>query len=210
MKAKYSLLAVINFLLGACAICIYLPYTSDAFNIKGMSWLGFAKKLLKDNYYNVSIYLGIIILGWIIAVTLLTLFSRPNFAKLMFKLSAISSLIIPLVYVMALKYDFALEFWIKYIAPYVKMICYIFLSASVGSLLLAIVLNFTQRRRANLHLITQALAMLALFVLMLIVFGWCGWNIGATVKLFGVLMALMAVYLPLSIIILIICAKNRL
>jgi len=210
-KKKYRLLAILNFIFGACAIALYLPYTFEAFNIKGMGWLNFAPDLFKSNYFDVLIYFGIFLLVWFIVTNALSLLSYVNMPKLAFKISIISALILPLIYVMALKFDFMLEFWIKSIAPNIKMISYIFACIAVGSFILGLVLNFTKENRANLHHILQALVMSILLILLIAVNGWCGWSIGlsALLKLFGVLMGLFATYLPISSIVLFVCAKKR-
>lgn len=209
-KNKYPILAAINLLLGIGAICLYLPYTIEIFNIKWLSWLDFAADIFKDSYYNILIYFGIFLLGWIIATNLVSIFSHANLPKVLFKLSIVSALILPLIYVMALKYEFVLEFWIKNIAPNLKTICYIFLCVACGLFISAIVCNFTNNNKANIHHLTQALVMCTVLILVLAINGWCGWNINSTIKLFGVLMGVYAIYLPISTIILLICAKNRL
>lgn len=207
-KKGYQTLAILNLLLGACAICLYVPYTIQAFNIKGLEWLNFAKDLLKNNYYNVLLYFGIFLLTWFIGLNLFSILSHFNVAKLAFKISVISALILPLIYVLALKYDEFLELWIKYIAPNIKVISYMFLCISIGSFALGLLFNFTKENRANIHHIVQALAMCVLLSLLIAINGWCGWSVNI-VKLFGILMSLLAIYLPFSTLLLTICAKMR-
>jgi len=210
MNSKnYQALAFLNFIFGMISICLYLPYTIQAFNIKGFKWLDFAKDLLKSNYHNMLIYFGAFLLIWFIALTLISIINNVNLAKLSFKVSTILALLIPLVYVLALKNDWALEFWIKNIAPNVKMICYIALCVSVGLWGLGLIFNFTKENKANLHHILQALIMNVLLILLILIQGWCGWSVGNPLKIFGVLMGLFAIYLPISSFVLLICAKKR-
>ena len=129
--------------------------------------------------------------------------------KLLFKISIISALMLPLIFVLASKFDWALKFWIKTIAPDIKMISYILICVSVGSFVLGLIFNFTKDSKANLHHILQALVMCALMVLLVAINGWCGWNVKNILKLFGVLMGLLAIYMPISSIIMLICAKKR-
>lgn len=208
-KRGYLILSMLNFIFGVCAIFIYLPYTLEAFNIKGFGWIDYAKDVLNSDYYNALIYFGIFLLTWFIVLTFISLLSHINLPKLSFKLSTIIALILPLVFTLAIKNDKALEFWIKNIAPDVKMVSYIFLCVSWGTFGLGLVLNFIKDNRANLHIILQALTMCVLLTLVVAVNGWCGWSINLS-KMFGILMALFAVYLPISSIVLIICTKKRL
>ena len=205
---KYNSLAFFNLIFGVCAICLYLPYTLSAFNIKGFGWLDFAKNILKSKYFDVMVYFGIFLLIWIIALTVISLPCRINLSKLLFKLSTIVALALPLIYVLSIKYDFALEFWIKNIASNIKMISYVLLCVSGGCFILGIMFNFTRDGKANLHQILQALAMCVLLAVLIAVNGWCGWKVNV-IKLFGVLMGVFAIYLPISSIVLMLCAKNR-
>lgn len=207
-KKRYRLLALLNLILGVCAICLYVPFTIQAFDIKGFGWLGFAEDLLKNNYYDVLIYFGIFLLIWFIVLNLFSILSHVNVAKLTFKISVISALILPLIYVLALKYDKVLDFWIKYIAPNIKIISYIVLCVAIGSVVLGLLFNFTKENRANIHLIMQALIMCILLSLLIAINGWCGWSVNI-IKLFGILMSLFAIYLPFSALLLTICAKMR-
>lgn len=207
-KKKYQIFAILNLILGACAICLYVPYTIQVFNIKGFNWLNFAKDLLKTNYYDVLLYFGIFLLMWFIILNLFSILSNFNVAKLAFKMAVISALILPLIYVLGLKYDEVLELWIKYIAPNIKMISYLFLCISIGSFALGLLFNFTKENRANIHHIVQALVMCILLSLLIAINGWCGWSVN-TIKLFGILMSLFALYLPFATLLLTICAKMR-
>jgi len=208
-KKNYQVLAFLNFVFGIIAICLYLPYTIQSFNIKGFQWLNFAKDMLKENYSNALIYFGIFLLMWFIVLTLLSIISNVNLPKILFKLSTILSLVLPLIYVFSIKYDFALKFWIKNIAPNLKIICYAFLCVSVGFSVLGLIFNLMRQNKANFHNILQAVIMNVLLALLLAVQGWCGWDIENSVKLFGILMGLFAIYLPISSIILLICAKKQ-
>lgn len=209
MSKKYTLLLFFNFVLGFCAIILYLPYSLSAFNLKGFDWLNVAPDLLKSNYFNTLIYFGIFLLVWFICINAFSLLTHPNLPKTLFKLTSIISLILPLVYVLALKYNWALEFWIKNISKNVKMISYISLCVSWGTWLLALVFNFTKRHKANINHILQALIMCALLTLIVAVNGWCGWSISNPLKIYGVLMGLFAVYLPISAIIMFIGRHSR-
>lgn len=207
-KKKYLLLASLNFVLGICAICLYLPYTINALNIKGFGWLDFAKDILKNNYFNILVYFGMFLLVWFILLNIISLASRPNKPKTLFKISTIVALILPLIYVLALKNNAVLEFWINHVAENIKMICYVVLSVSWGLFALALIFNFTKRRKATFYHILQALAMCTLLTLFVAWNGWCGWSVDY-IKMFGFLMGILAIYLPISTIILSICAKNN-
>ena len=209
MNKRYSQLAVFNLLLGLCAICLYLPYTLEAFDMPGFDWFKFVPDMLKDNYGKVLIYFGIFLLLWIIGLSVLSLLNKPNLPKLLFKISAISALILPLIYVCAFEFEWAREFWVKNISSDIKMISFVVMGVSCGSFVLGLVYNFTRKNRANLHLIVQALVMCALLVLLVAVNNWCGWDIKNVLKLYGVLVGILAIYLPISSIILFMCRKNR-
>ena len=207
-KNNYYALSFLNLVFGILAIFLYLPYTLQAFDINVNGWLNFAMDIFKSNYIDILIYFGIFLLLWVIVLTIISIIIRINLPKLLFKLSAIVALILPLMYVLALKFDAVLDIWIKSIAPNVKIISYILISVSCGLFVLGLILNFTREKRANLHLIVQALEMCALLILIVAINGWCGWKVDY-VKGFGVLMGLFAIYLPLSTIIISICAKKR-
>ena len=210
MKNRYSTLSIFNFIFGICAIVLYLPYTISAFNLKGFSWLtDIAPDLLKDKYFDALIYFGIFILGWFIVINVLSLLSRPNLPKLLFKVSAISALLLPLITVLCFKFDWAMEFYVKNIAKNIKTISLAMMAISCGAAVLGLCSNFTRRNRANMHHILQAIVMCALLVLMVAVYGWCGWKVSEPSKVFGILMGLFAIYLPLSSIILFMLRKKR-
>ncbi len=210
MKKKYSTLAFFNLLWGVCAILLYLPYTLDAFEIKGFKWLReFAPEMLKENYFKVLIYFGVFLLAWIIILSVLSLATRPNLPKLLFKISAISALILPLINVLAMENEKVLEFWIKNIAEDVKMISYVFLAISLGSAFLGLMFNLSRDRKANLHLVLQAIVMCTLLALFVALNGWCGWEIKEVIKMNGILMGLFAIYLPISSIVLMLCKNKR-
>ena len=207
MNKKYLTLSLINFLLGICAICLYLPYTLDAFNVQS-EWLNFAPDILKHNYADSLIYFGIFLLLWIILLNIVSILSHANKAKILFKLSSVIALILPLIYVLALKYDWALEFWANNIAKNIKMISSVLLCISFGSLIFGLVLNFTNKNHANLYHIIQAVFMCLTLALVVAVNGWCGWDVGVD-KMFGLLMGTFAVYLPTSAVILFIIRNKR-
>lgn len=207
MSKKYLTLSLINFLLGVGAICLYLPYTLEAFNIQS-EWLNFAPDILKQNYYNALIYFGIILLVWIIALNVISILSHANKPKIIFKLTSVIALILPLFYVLALKYNWALEFWINNIGKNIKTISSVLLCISFGSLALGIVLNFTNQNHAGIYHILQAAFMCLTLALLISVNGWCGWDVGVD-KMFGLLMGMFAIYLPASAIILFITRKKR-
>ncbi|MBQ8522527.1 MAG: hypothetical protein IJ458_02545 [Clostridia bacterium] len=209
MKKKYLQLATLNLILGICAICLYLPYTLEAFDMPGFEWFSFVSKVLKHNYYNVLVYFGVFLLLWIIVLTILSLLSRPNVAKFTFKICTIISLVIPLIYVLALKNDKALEFWIKTLAPNIKMISLVLMCVSWGSFVLALIFNYTRKNHANLHHIVQALVACVLLTLIVLVNGWCGWSFNDITKIEGVLIGLFAIYLPISSVILFVCRNKR-
>lgn len=210
MKNRYSTLSIFNFLFGICAIVLYLPYTISAFGWEGFDWLTkIAPELLSDKYFDVLIYFGIFILVWFIVTNVISLIYRPNLPKLLFKLSAVVALLLPMVYVLCMKYDWAIEFYIKNIAKNIKSISLILMGVSCGSAILGLCFNFSRRNRANFHYILQAIVMCALLVLLVAINGWCGWKVGDIVKLSGILMGLFAVYLPVSSVILFMLRKKR-
>ncbi|MBQ7798403.1 MAG: hypothetical protein IJ371_04700 [Clostridia bacterium] len=211
MKKGYTQLAIWNILLGICAICLYLPYTLDAFDMAGFDWFKFVPDMLKDNYSNVLINFGIFLLLWFIILNAISILYRPNLPKILFKVVVISALILPLIYVLALKQDWAFEFWVKNISSNIKNICYILLGVSCGSWILALIFNFTRNNRANLHHIIQGLTMSILLILFVAVHGWCGWELSLEMlnKLYGLLVGLFAIYLPLSSVLLWVCRSKR-
>lgn len=209
MKKKYIQLSIVNLILTVIAICLYLPYTLEAFNMAGFEWFDFVSKMLKDNYFEVLVGFGIFLLLWLMILNIFSIFSNANLPKVMFKLSAIMALILPLIYVLALKNDWALKFWIKNINSNIKMIAYTFIIVSWGSFILGLIYNFTKRNRANLHHILQALFMCGLLTLLIICNGWCGWDIDLTSKIYGIMVGWLAIYLPISSIVLIACSKKR-
>lgn len=209
MNKSYKLLAIFNLLLGVGAICLYLPYTLEAFNMPGFQWFKFVPDMLKDNYYDVLIYFGIGLLLWFIVLNAVSLLSRPNLPKVLFKVSTIVALLLPLLYILALNNDTFIKFWIENIAKNVKIISYIALCVSCGTFVLALIYNFKRNNRANLHHILQALFMCALLVLMILYNGWCGWNIELNYKIYGILIGWLAIYLPISCITLFVCRNKR-
>lgn len=209
MKKKYSMLAGLNLMLGIIAICLYLPYTLEAFNMAGFEWFKFVPKMLKNNYGDVLIYFGIFLLLWIIVLNLISILSHCNLPKILLKISAITALLIPLIYVLAFKNDSALKFWINNIGANIKTISFVFLAISWGCCALGLLLNFTRDNHANMHHILQALFMCVLFTLLVATQGWCGWQISKVYKLYGLLIGWMAIYLPISSIILLLCRNKR-
>ena len=211
-KKRYKLMAGINLLFGVCAIFLYMPYMLQAFNINVSKWIKAGFDLLGNDYWDIMMYLGIVLLLWIIGLTILSLFSHPNIPKIIFKISVISALALPLIYVLALKYDWALKFWIENLSKNIKMISYILLIVSGGSFVLGLIFNFTKNHTANPHHVIQALVMCVLILLFIVVHGWCGWDVSASLvtKCYGVMMGLFAIYLPISTIILMVCSKKRL
>lgn len=209
MHKQYKTLAGFNLLLGLGAIFLYLPYMLQAFDINTTKWIKLGVDLFEKNYFDVMIYFGIFLLGWIIAITVLSILSHPNKPKLVLKISTIAALALPLMYVLALRYDWALEFWFKNMAENIKTISYVLLIVSCGGFVLGLIFNFTKKNKANLHLIIQALVMCVLMVLLVAINGWCGWDISRVDKLYGSLMGLFAIYFPVSTIILMLCSNKR-
>ncbi len=209
MKKGYTKLATVNMLLGLVAVCLYLPYTLDAFNMPGFDWFKFVPKLLKDSYFDVLVYFGVFLIVWFIALNLISILSHINLPKLLFKVSIISALILPLIYVLAFKNETALEFWLKNIAKNAKMISYVLLGISIGSFVLGVIYNITRKNRANLHHITEAFTMCLLLLLMALCFGWCGWDFDVSYKIYGIMVGLFAIYLPISSVILYMCRNKR-
>ena len=155
---------------------------------------------------------GIVLLVWIVGLTIVSLLSKPNVPKLILKVAVIAALALPLMDVLGLKYDWALEFWSENIIKNIKKISYILIIVACGSSVLGILFNFSKKHKSNLHHITQALVMSALLVLFVAVRGWCGWKIDLDImtKLYGVLMGLLAIYLPISAPIIIVSSRRRL
>ena len=175
----------------------------------GFEWFKFVPNTLKGNYYNVLIYFGIALLLWFIILNLITILSRVNFPKFLCKITVILSLILPLMYILALKNTQILKFWIKTIVPNIKMIAYVVLCVSWGNFALALIYNFTHDNRTNLYHLVETLVMCTLLTLMIACYGWCGWTINSTVKIYGILIGLFAMYLPISAIILFVCRNKR-
>lgn len=209
MRKKYTILSFFNFIFGFCAIILYLPYSLRAFNLKGFDWLDVAPDLLKNNYFDTLIYFGIFLLVWFICINKFSLFKHANLPKTLFKLTSIISLILPLIYVLALKYDVVLEFWIKNISKNVKMISYITLCVSWGTWAIALMFNFTKRNKANCHHILQSSVMCILLTLLITANGWCGWSISNPLKIYGLLMGIFAIYLPISAIMMFVGRHGR-
>lgn len=209
MKKKYLSLAIFNILLGLVAICLYLPYTLEAFNMAGFEWFKFVPNTLKGNYYDVLIYFGLFLLLFFIISNFITLLSKVNIPKFLCKITVVIALALPFMYILALKNDTILKLWLKTIVPNIKMITYIVICVSCGNFVLALIYNFTHKNRANLHHLLEALVMCALLILMAICYNWCGWEIKSTIKIYGVLIGLLAMYLPISSLVLCICSRNR-
>ena len=211
-KKGYKTMAGINFLLGLCAIFLYLPYMLQAFDIDASKWIEIGSDLFKKNYGDVLITFGIVLLVWIIGLTALSLLSKPNVPKFILKVAVIVALALPLMYVLALKYEWAVEFWVKNIAKDVKTISYMLIIVACGSSVLGTLFNFSKKHKANLHHIVQAFVMSALLILFVAVYGFCGWKIDfeLIIKLNGVLIGLLAIYLPISAPIILISSRRRL
>lgn len=209
MKKSYTQLAIIQALFGIVAILLYLPYTLEAFNMPGFEWFKFVPKILKDNYFDILIYFGIFLILWFIILNIGSILTHANLPKLILKFSVVSALIIPLFYVLALKYDWALKFWIDNISQNIKEISYVFIGLSSGSFVLGLIYNLKRIHHANLHHIMQALTMCVLFILLVLINGWCGKAYGFDSKIFGILIGLFAIYLPISTIILFMCRNKR-
>ncbi len=207
-RKNYRILSFFNLLLGVCAICLFLPTTFKLFEIKGFDWLDFAPDLFKKNHLDVEFYFGLFLIVWFIALNAISLLSRPNWSKTLFKVSIIVALILPLINILAVRYEFALKFWIKNIAPEIKTISMVLLCVSAGLFGLGLILNFARHNKANLHIVLQSLVMCVFLGLFIAVEGWCGWKVDL-LKMMGALYAVFAIYLPISSIILLICAKNR-
>ncbi len=207
-KSRYGLRALVNLLLGVGAIFFYTPYVLNAFNIKTEAWSKMLVKLLGDNYFNIMIWFGLVLMGYIVIFNIATILSKANGAKLSFKLTSVVSLLLPIVYVGALKYNAILELWIKAFAPNVKTIGLGFLVASFGLLFLGIFTSVKKHIKVNFYYLLQAIFMCALLTLLVSVNNWCGWDVNPT-KAFGMLMSIMSVYLMASSIILFIFAKNN-
>ncbi|MFQ6724187.1 MAG: hypothetical protein ACLRFE_02510 [Clostridia bacterium] len=199
MKKQYITLAVFNFVLSIVVICLYLPYTFEAFNMSGFD---FMENILKDKYYDTLILFGIFLLSFIIVYNLSTMWFKSNLPKTIFKLTSVVALTLPLMYVLALRFDFMFKFWLKVIMPNIKMISYIIMLMAIGSFILGVIYNTTKRNNASLHIVVQTLFMCLLLILMIVVNNWCGFNVQNVVKLYGLLVGLFAIYLPLQGIIL--------
>lgn len=208
MKKKYLMYAGVNLLLGLCSIILYLPYTFKAFNIFGFDWLNLAPDLFKNNYHNVLIGFGVFILIWLILINVISLINFPNIPKTLFKSSVIVALILPFIYVLALRSELVLKLWFKYFDKNIKTISCALIFISCGLALLGLLYNFTRRKHANLHHILQSITMCGLLVLLAVANGWC-WQVVAVDKAFGLLMGVLAVYFPISSLILYLFRKIR-
>ena len=206
-KSGYSLMALVNFVLGVCAACLYLPYTLSAFNVKG-DWYNFAQDMLKDKYTDVFLYFTIVLLAWILIATIISFNSKPSMSKILFKVATISAVLLPLIYAMIFKYEPVAEFWTKNILKNIKTISNVLLCVSLGSFGLALIFNFSRSNKANFHHMLQSLAVCAVLVLTVATNGWCGWKIDNFVKLFGILMAIMPIYLIVSTFVISSCKKR--
>ena len=102
---------------------------------------------------------------------------------------------------MALKSDLILKIWLKLFANDIKTVSCTLIFVSCGLTVLGLLYNFTRRKRANLHHILQAITMCLLLILLVMANGWC-WQIISMEKAFGLLMGLLAVYFPVSSLIL--------
>ena len=211
-KQGYKTMAGLNFLLGVCAILLYTPYMLQAFDINASNWVKLGMDIFNENYFNVLVYFGMLLLVWILGVTIFSILARPNITKFMFKIAVIASLVLPLIYVLALKFDWAYDFWMKNLAEDIKTISYVFLIVACGSFFTGLLFNFSQKKKANFHHISQALVMCVLLVLFLAVNGWCGWELEVEflTKVYGVLMGWFAIYLPISTFIIMASSKKRL
>ena len=208
MKKKYLMYSASNLIIGLCAIILYLPYTFRAFNISGFDWLDIAPDLFKSNYYNVLIGFGIFAIVWLILINTISLINYPNLPKTLFKLSVVVALSLPLMYVLAIRFDWALKFWLKNISKNIKTISYATMFISCGLAILGILYNITRRKHANFHHLLQAITMCAMLVLLVLLNGWC-WHIGNIDKIFGLLMGVFAVYFPISSLVLYLFRKIR-
>ena len=207
-KKRCMLIALINLILGGISALVYLPHFFESFNIRVDGWSNAASKLLSNNQHDVLILLGIILLSYIIITNLITILFSRSLSCLCFKLSSIIALLLPLAYVFALQYNSILELWIKYIAPNIKTISLVAVIISCGLLLLGIISSITQNRKLNIYLLMQSIAVCATEVLLVSVNGWLGWTVNA-IKGFGVLTAILPIYLLISAVILLFGAKNN-
>ena len=208
MKKKYLMYAAVNLIFGLCSIIFYLPYTIKAFNIPGFDWLNLAPELFGRNYDNVLIGFGAFILIWLIMINAVSIINYPNTAKTLFKSSVIVALILPIIYVLALRSELVLKLWLKYFDKNIKTISCALIFISCGLALLGLLYNFTRRKHANLHHIVQAFTMCVLLILLVMSNGWC-WQVANVGKMFGLLMGVLAVYFPVSSLLLYLFRKIR-
>lgn len=209
-RVGYKILGVISCLLALATGFIYIPISLNLFNVNSAKWLDLTKDILKSYYSDVIIYVGLAILIAIVVLNLVSLVYKTNMAKICFKLTTIISLILPIMFVCTMQFDWAFKFWINNIAKNIKMISYIVMSVSAGLFILGIIFNITSRKRANFHHVFEALAMLGLFIVMICAFDWCGWtsNIHNFSTLIGVMVLWLSAYLLISTIVLFACSKS--
>ncbi len=212
MGKQYKLLAFASLLLGALAVMVYLPYTFEGFGVNCFKWIKITTDLFKEDYFKMLIYIGTGLLGLVIVFNLISLFKRPNISKICFKLSTIVALILPLLFVMSLnivEWKWAWEFWVENISTNIKTYAYIAMGVSAGLFIIGLVRNFTAENKATFHHIFKNLMMVALLAIMAYVYSWCGWTINANTigKIYGLLMGWLAIYFPVSTIVLLLCAK---
>lgn len=211
-KVGYRVLAILNLILGAGAIFVYAPIMLSAFNVNVSKWNKVVVNLFDKNYSNVLICFGLAILVYIFILNIATFFYKLNVPKFCFKLGALVALVLPLIYVSGLKFDFMLEFWIKNIAKNIKTLSYISIVISGGLFLLGFIFNFISGPKANIVHILQNLAMALILLALIYINNWCGWEYVKAlpyIKIYGALMGVLGIYLPLSSISLLICAKLR-
>lgn len=210
MQTKgYKFLTIISLLLGAGTVFMYLPYTLTAFDVNCDKWFETTIEMFKNDYFNTLIYFGIALLSLVIIFNIVSIIKRPNIAKTCFKLSVVVALVLPLLCVMAFNvgdWKWAYDFWVDNIAKNIKTYAYIALGISGGLFILGLARNFTADIKVNFHYIFKSLMMITLLVLMIYAFGWCEWNVDAKVllKVSGLLVGWLAIYFPLSAIILLI------
>lgn len=207
MHKGNKVLALSNLLLGLVSIVLYLPYFFEAFNMNVNGWMNVTHKLLKNNYSNILTVFGVFLLAYIVILNLASIFSCKGLSGFSLRLTAILSLPLVLLYALALQFDAVLSFWIKCIAPNIKMISLVLAIISVGLLVLGVLSCITKRRKINFYLLLQAIAMCSLLMVLILMNGWLGLDINA-VKGFGILLAVLPIYLPASSILLMLYRRN--
>ena len=206
-KTGYRMLGVINFIVALLTGFIYMPIALQHFGLNTSVWIDITQDILKSNYEQVLVYIGLIILVATAVLNLISMIYKTNSAKICFKISIIVALILPIIFVSAMEFEWAFKFWINNIASDIKMWASILIIVSLGMFGLGLIFNFIRQKRANFHHIIEAIGMCCLLIFVAGAYNWCGW--GNVDKMQGMMTLWIPVYLLLSAFVLFICSKSH-